>query len=261
MRFKLVLERVSSGRFMPLNYQYAVSSWIYKKIQEADPYYSRFLHRGGYEIQNRQYKLFTFSQIESYPFKISQDRMELKGSAAAITFSFMADTAAEYFIKGIFQDQAMPVKDPVGGVVFHISRIETLPYPEFKEEMEYQLVTPACVSYRGPADCQPRYLAPDHPQYADLLINNLLRKYSALQTVEAGGLDPINEENYNIDFRLLSDYRQKLTTIKPYTDQETKVKGYMYKFSLKAPVAMQEAGYYSGFGEKNSMGFGYCEAN
>lgn len=51
MRFKLVLERISSGRFMPLNYQYAVSSWIYKKIQEADPDYSRFLHRGGYKYK------------------------------------------------------------------------------------------------------------------------------------------------------------------------------------------------------------------
>lgn len=122
--------------------------------------------------------------------------------------------------------------------------------------MEYQLLTPVCVSCRGPDDRQPQYLAPDHPQYAGLLINNLLRKYATLQTVEAYGLDPVNEENHDLDFRLISDYRQKLTTIKPYTDQETKVKGYIYKFSMKAPIALQEIGFYSGFGEKNSMGWG-----
>lgn len=256
MRFKLILESTSSNRFLPINHQYAVSSWIYKRIQEADPDYSHFLHKGGYEAQNRQYKLFTFGQIESYPFKIHNDRLELKSNAASIILSFMADRAAENFIKGIFMNQTMPIKDPVGGVVFNVARVETIPYPVFSEEMEYKALTPICISHRSLTDKQPQYLSPDDPRYKDLMINNLVRKYSALQLSTAGGMISDEVETYNFDFKLLSPPKQKLVTIKPYTDNETKVRGYVYSFRLKAPVALQELGYYAGFGEKNSMGFG-----
>ncbi|RLD54679.1 MAG: CRISPR-associated endoribonuclease Cas6, partial [Bacteroidetes bacterium] len=32
-----------------------------------------------------------------------------------------------------------------------------------------------------------------------------------------------------------------------------------YKFKIKAPKELLRLGYYAGFGEKNSMGFGCCE--
>lgn len=243
---------------MPLNYQYAVSSWIYRKIQEADPEYSLFLHQNGYESGDRRYKLFTFSKIESYPYAIIGDRMELKGDFASIILSFMADRAAENAIRGIFQDQIMPIKDPIGGVEFRILRIEAAPYPEFSEEMTYRTISPICISFRSLMDKQPKYLHPDDGRYRDLMIANLVRKYAALQLAEAGAI-MATSDSPAIAFEMVSPPRQKLTTIKPYTGEESKVRAYEYRFRLKAPIELQKTGYYAGFGEKNSMGFGCVE--
>ncbi|MGK7397632.1 MAG: CRISPR-associated endoribonuclease Cas6 [Candidatus Cyclobacteriaceae bacterium M3_2C_046] len=257
MRFKLVLQRSTPGRFIPLNYQYAISSWIYRRIELADPDYSHFLHGQGYANQNRKYKLFTFGPLETYPYQIRQDRMEMKSDFASIVFSFVADQAAENFIKGIFTNQVMQVKDPVGGVTFEIIRVETLPREEFKQVMTYQLKTPLCISHKGVDDKHPQYLSPDHPQFADILLNNLVRKFAALQTAQAGGIMPQPDNEFKLDFKLQSRVKEKLLLIKSYTDHETRVKGYQFRFQLQAPVELQELGYYAGFGEKNSMGMGF----
>ncbi len=37
-----------SGNTLPINYQYALSSWIYKVIASADEQYSAFLHEKGF---------------------------------------------------------------------------------------------------------------------------------------------------------------------------------------------------------------------
>ena len=49
---------------------------------------------------------------------------------------------------------------------------------------------------------------------------------------------------------------QKLITLKEGRSDETKIKGTLAPFRLRAPRELMEVGYECGFGEKNSMGFG-----
>lgn len=60
-------------------------------------------------------------------------------------------------------------------------------------------------------------------------------------------------------FTLLSQPRQKGITIKAGTPQQSKLVGYQYNFKIKADAELLRMGYYCGFGEKNSLGFGCCE--
>ena len=258
MRFKIVLERTSRSRFLPLNYQYAISSWIYKRIQEADPQFSNFLHCTGYGLEKKQYKLFTFGRLQTRPFQLHHDRMEMKGNFASIEFSFVADRAAENFIKGVFMNQVMPVYDAIGGVELQVIRVETLPRPWFEETMQYRLHTPVCISSQLEGHRYAQYLAPDHERFAEILYDNLLRKYAALQMHLAGGVVPDNQP-FDFQFRLLSPFKSKLINIKTYSEEATSLRGYLFDFELKAPVELQELGYYAGFGEKNSMGMGIGE--
>ncbi len=48
---------------------------------------------------------------------------------------------------------------------------------------------------------------------------------------------------------------QKLLTLKEGRSDETKIKGTLAPFRLRAPRELMEVGYECGFGEKNSMGF------
>ena len=59
MKFKLVL-RQKRGNKIPFNYQYPLSSAIYKFIKQADQEYAEQLHQKGF---GKGFKLFTFSDL------------------------------------------------------------------------------------------------------------------------------------------------------------------------------------------------------
>ena len=90
------------------------------------------------------------------------------------------------------------------------------------------------------------------------MINNLINKYIIASGYE--GSQAIAEKILNAcAIEVLTPPRSKLITIKRNTPHETKVRGFLYSFKLKAPLDIHRIGYYAGFGEKNSMGFGWGE--
>ena len=54
---------------------------------------------------------------------------------------------------------------------------------------------------------------------------------------------------------------QKLITLKEGKSDETKIKGTLAPFTIRAPRELIEIGYECGFGEKNSMGFGMVKVD
>jgi CRISPR-associated endoribonuclease Cas6 len=54
MRFLISLQREGSSSVLPINYQYELSSLIYKIIDRADSAFSEFLHRQGYRAYGKE---------------------------------------------------------------------------------------------------------------------------------------------------------------------------------------------------------------
>ena len=99
----------------------------------------------------------------------------------------------------------------------------------------------------------PQYLSPDEGEYAQRFAQNLLNKHKTL----------VEESSYTLDdisFRLIRRGKpySRLVTMKAFTPEESKVKGYLYDFELKAPAELLQLGLEAGFGEDNAMGFGCC---
>jgi len=69
MELKITLTLVK-GPYLPINYQYELSSWIYKVIERADSEYSNFLHNEGFQSDGKQFRMFTFSQVDFRPYEI-----------------------------------------------------------------------------------------------------------------------------------------------------------------------------------------------
>ena len=113
MRFKLVLEKTSKKGILPINYQYPLSACIYKVIQSADEEFSRFLHTDGYALGHKKFKLFTFSPLRIYPFRVLKEyqRLEMTSDYAELEVRFMIDKAAESFITGLFHNQHLRIAD------------------------------------------------------------------------------------------------------------------------------------------------------
>lgn len=269
MRFKLQFQLCSREKTLPINYKYEFSSWIYKVFEKADPLFSQWLHENGYDFQNRKFKLFTFSDIIVSRFRIIGDRLLIEQPSIELFVSFLMPLQAEKFITGLFMGQAFTLGDIVSRVKLEVTQVETLPEPLFNTTMVFQTRSPICVTLPI-AGKSPDYLPPTHTLFGQRFFDNLISKFIAhkksvpsfagTERTECGSLADIMEESTEMKLEVLSPFKSRLVTIKSGTPQQTKIKGYIFKFQVTAPIELLKIGYYAGFGEKNSgCGFGCVE--
>jgi len=254
MRFKLSLSLISRNQnILPVNYQYELSAWIYKVINHSDPAFAEWLHNKGFSEDNKQFRLFTFSNLIIPQREILNDRLIIKSDRVDLIISTLPEETIQHFISGIFRDRELKLGDRISNVCFRIDAIEALPIPVFTDKMSFRSLSPVFVSDRVEGYRYAQYLSPDYEGYIQLMISNLKEKLKVFTG---------QESSFNAQvatFTLLSQPRQKGITIKAGTPQQSKLIGYQYNFKIKADAALLRMGYYCGFGEKNSLGFGCCE--
>jgi len=254
MRFRLTFALTGSKEnILPLNYQYELSSWIYRILNAADPAFAGWLHDQGYTDDRKQFKMFTFSNLIIPLRRVQGDRLEIRTPEISLIISMLPSDMIRHFITGIFQDQLFTLGDRLTRVPLKVVSVEGLLEPEFSGHMSFAALSPLLISFKYPEDRYARYLKPDDPFYPVLFFRNLKEKFRTLN----GNDMPFNEKDGR--FELLTDPRKKGILIKSGTPQESKIIGYQYDFRLTAPAELLRLGYYTGFGEKNSMGFGCGE--
>ena len=104
MRINLTF-KTQIGSILPINYTYALSSFVYKTLQQANEEYSEWLHNQGYQLGHKQFKLFTFSELQLPKYQRFEDRFILQGDILKLTVSFYADEAMKNFVTGLFEQQ------------------------------------------------------------------------------------------------------------------------------------------------------------
>lgn len=261
MRFKIHLG-VARGSVLPINYQYPISSWIYKSINRADSEFAKFLHEKGYTgpKEGKPFKFFTFSKLVIPKREIFEDRLIIKCPVIYFEVSFLIEEAVEKFITGIFQNQYFGIGDKKSNVDFEVMGIEARPISIESDEVKVTTHSPIVV-------CQPehlngklraKYLSPLDSNYKKYFLRNLIRKTENYCAFTGNSIDP--KWSNVLDWELLnSKVKSRMETIKADTPQQTKVRGYEYNFKIKAPKSIIEIGLASGFGEKNSLGFGCAD--
>ncbi|MBL6447072.1 CRISPR-associated endoribonuclease Cas6 [Fulvivirga sp. 29W222] len=265
MRLNITFSCRRGNNFLPVNYQYAISSWIYKRIAEANQKLATSLHLQGYGEGNRKFKLFNFGPLDLRPYHFHRDRgvFELLGDQAKLSIGFYLPDMAEPFIKGVFLNNEVYIGDRINGVSLKVDQVEVADRPGFSETMTYRLLSPCCVTRPpGEEEAYAKYLWPDHAEFVPRLIRNLESRYEVASNIfSMAGVDDFDQEGGNIDFKVLgSKFKSKLIKIKALTRSETKVRGWLFDCELTAPVEVQEFVWDVGLGEKGSMGFGMVEA-
>jgi len=254
MRFKLNLSLINRNQnVLPVNYQYELSAWIYKVINQSDPVFAEWLHDKGFSNDQKQFRLFTFSNLIVPQREIINDRLVIKSDQIELIISTLPEETIQHFVSGIFLDREFTLGDRTSSAGFRINTIEALPIPVFTDEMSFRSLSPIFVSDRVEGHRYAQYLAPDYDGYIHLMINNLKEKFNVYTGKES------TYDAHNAALTLLSQSRQKGITIKSGTPQQSKLVGYQYNFKIKADKELLRMGYFTGFGEKNSMGFGCCE--
>ncbi len=255
MRFKITFNRTGRERMLPMDYQYYLSAWIYKVFGKADMEFARFLHAEGYVLGNRRFKFFNYSPLDLGKPVLWKERslFEMSSNNLSLKVSFRLGEAAEKFIIGLFTNQEAYIGDQYNGLELMVFQVERIGEAEIHPTMNYRAKSPVVISRKNEQDKYAQYLAPTDAEYEVLLRNHLLAKYVSLPQAEGMPVD------FDFQFKLISDARSKLSTIKPYSPQQSKVRGYVFDFSIKAPEEIHQLIFSCGVGEKNSMGFGWCE--
>lgn len=252
MRFKLTLniEKHIFGNSLPLNYQYELSGVIYKILSLASEEYATWLHDNGFTLDTKQFKLFTYSRlvISRYTIEKESARIQINSDTVEWYISFLPEESTEKFVQGVFMNQVFQLGDKRSKVQFRVQSVQVLPIPQFESEMTFETLSPICISLRndnGKTD----YLSPSDERSKESILFSLLNRYKAFYGVPYSG-------TVGFDFDLLNTPKSTLVTFKANTPYESKVKGYMCKFRMKADPDLMKLAYECGVGMKGSQGWG-----
>jgi len=254
MRLKLTLTH-HPNQALPINYQYLISSWIYRTLGNANADYATRLHEEGYDFAGKTYKLFAYSALRPRWFDIDKRAKAfiLAKGPTELTLSFYMDDALQHFVVGLFKDQRFSLESgQYFKADFEVVGIETLRQQEFKSKMRFRTATPICIKKDIEGKEYPDFLHPEADDYAELLYQNLLNKSSAALQHKFPGIKLKPHEDFPLSFTLLSEPKSKLWKVKGID-----VKGWLYDFEISMPPKTLEIGYYAGFGVQNSaLGMG-----
>lgn len=251
MRFKITLipDKRAFGNQIPLNYQYECSAVIYKILSKSNEAYSSWLHDNGFRMEGFQFKLFTFSRLHITKWKIQGAFLQILSDCVEWEISFLPERSTQEFIQGLFKEQTFELGNKDAKVKFTVQNVELITTPVFTETVQFESMSPICLNFKR-EDGGYDYLSPDHSAALDLIKQNLLNKYKAFTNKD------FDTDTFIFDFKVLSKPKSALITIKANTPEESKVRGYLCKFQITAPLQLINIMYECGIGGKNSIGFG-----
>ncbi|MHB1646743.1 MAG: CRISPR-associated endoribonuclease Cas6 [bacterium] len=179
MRIRLTLLPVDKKAVLPINYNYYLTSLIYRFIFSSSRDYSSFLHNEGYRMgeSKKGFKLFTYSMLNGRKYTVKSDVIIFENAPIIWEISSPVDIFLQHLITGAFtqgqlidigyggarknkglglgaetgiRTAAVGVKEEadigVTGARFLIDRVETAPKPDFKKTMCFTCLSPITVS-------------------------------------------------------------------------------------------------------------------
>lgn len=257
MQLKLTLQAVHKPALLPFNYQYPLSSAIYKIIQLADSGFAAFLHNSGYRNSGKSFKLFTFSDIRT-PFVKSGDRMQLQTGEAELIVCFYMPQAAENFIKGLFINQQLQIADSKTKTTFEVIQVESLPQTIAADAATYilQPLSPLVVGKKNSSGHYD-YRSPQDNDFIEWLLQNWLEKYRVVYDADENEIQKVKQKIRIAVRSFRHSPQQRLIAIKGGTDAETKIRGYMkFQLEVTAPEEMMALALGAGLGLYNAQGMG-----
>ncbi|MGH7908360.1 MAG: CRISPR-associated endoribonuclease Cas6 [Thermodesulfobacteriota bacterium] len=264
MRLRLLFHTPENGFVIPLNYNYYLTSIIYDSLKRASPEFSRFLHDKGYQDGFRSFKFFTYSQLRS-------EKREIKGNVIRFLSQvewFISSPTDDFilnFLNGVFETAGIKIGDKK----LPLQNAEVLEPPKFSDKMKFKCLSPITISrvdiVEGsgsptslPLDRYPRsqrvqhFIRPWESDLSEKISQNLVRKFRLLY-----GKEPSNS---SLKIELDSEYKSGRNIEKLVNFKGTNIKGFMSPFTVEGNPELIEVGHETGFGDKNSMGFGMVEA-
>ena len=262
MRFNISLSTSDRNVALPINYQYPLSAWVYRTLEQGDRELADFLHHEGYAGDgHRRFKFYSFSELRTPGARVKGDRLLLSQPEIRFSISFLTDRAAQILIMGLFRRSAPSwLGDHISGGRFSVRSVEMQMLPPLTGKADFRTVSPVVISIgdqNADGSWGKRFLSPKDTGYAEQLVSNLTHK---LQAARKAGLIENEDSELKIGYELLSrTVKEKRIDLLRGKPGYTRVRGYKFQFRLHAPDEVLRLALLAGIGEKNAMGFGGLE--
>ncbi|MDN5368608.1 MAG: CRISPR-associated endoribonuclease Cas6 [Thermovirga sp.] len=243
--------KIEAGSSIDFNYQWYLTSMIYKALSLSAPNFSKQLHDSGYpHLAGPTFKFFTFSTLWAGrgATRIIKDRLYFQSDSLLWRFDTPVPVVASLFAEGL----ASMGKVHIGSLLAQVDEIVDEPLPDFSNGFaSFSCISPIVASVPD-EKLGHKYLDPRGNHFWEIVKGNLMRKWEVLYRQPYSGEIEIHPDEEYLAKRNTS----KLISLKG----RYLVKGHLVPFSIKASPQLIALGYSAGFGGRNSLGFGMVEA-
>ena len=229
---------------VPVNYQHLLQAFIYKILPQEE---AAYLHDQGFQHQNRKYKLFVFSSLQSP--NAAYDKKTKK-----LSFYENLSLSIGYIITGIIEKTAnfllLSEDLQINGVSLKVESLEFDKFEVQDNEIVVRSVSPITVYStfeRRDRSKITHYFSPFDKVFEHLLEENFIRKYEAFYNKS------LEDEGQVLSVEPIQvDSRDKVVT----NYKSTWITGWKGIYRLKAKPEYLSFLLNTGLGSKNSLGFG-----
>lgn len=260
MRFKLVFKTAES-QVIPFNYQYELAAGLYRIFASVKNLCPRYSSMALKDFLNQ----CTFSRIEIPKRAITPGGIQCLSSRVFLKISLgFPDIGSEILSRAfaIHKNQLQIVKKGKNGETLStrlsLEGLDFLPCPDFSSPMKLKMLSPLVLTAK---DSSKRFLSiHENDAIARALKESLREKFSMLYSHAA----PDAPLSIRFDEGYCAGKSEKdlysLIRMKEGAKDSFSILGILAPFEIKTLPELIQLGYYSGFGEKSSMGFGMAEA-
>lgn len=243
---------ISSGSSIPVNYNHLLTGLIYGLAGGEAPEWASRLHEEGFVgAEKRPFKFFTFSQLFGGPGSsmVESGRIFFFTDRLRWTFGSCLPVLSTIIMDALLSRGKVNIGGMEASVVSVIAE-QPKTFPSGKGR--FTCISPLVGSLFH-EKMGHKYLSPEDPVFWEVVSKNLSRKWNALT-----GKEPSEAVQLKPDFLYLQRKRtSKAITIKPGEI----VIGHLIPFLAQGPSELLALGYESGFGSRNSLGFGMTAAS
>lgn len=240
---RLLLELSSEKNLtIPIHYNYHIQSFLYNSIS---PKLAQILHDHGFPIENRRFKLFTFSRI------LSEYRI---GNGDRITFAppfrLIVSSPMNEFIEEIAEELIRRESVEICSQNVSLNSIEVSDISIDRDKLKIKMLSPVTIYstlLRRDGKKKTYYYTPFEKEFSRLISENARKKFKAFYEEKPTGeirLTPLNVNKSN----------EKIVSYKG-----TVIKGWTGIYELSGDPELMKLTYDAGLGGKNPQGFGCFE--
>lgn len=224
---------------LPLSYHHIIQGIIYHGVVNSRGY-SEFLHEKGYSDKNRQFRMFTFSDLAG------DYRIEGRNIIFYNEVSFQVSSPDVYMLH-ILANNLRNKGILYGKQKFDNIEVYVADATVEKEEIMISMLSPICIYETDISTKKTHFFSPADEGYSDKINQNFVKKYRAYYGTEPDGKIEIRPEKVELKDKCVTKFKGFI------------ISGWKGSYLLHGKRKYLDFLLQCGLGSKNAQGFGMFE--